>query len=346
MADPSRDSNTDHGQPTRTHHRGLRDRAITGLLKKRHKKVSAEAKAKKPWDYEQDGKTRSHFSLWTLIPIIMAAIIGIGGVFYAINNEANTADAPPPPPAPIQNEDIEPVFTQPPLEIAEAFIASTNPQQRLQWVRNPEDVAKRMLLYPEEALSHPVENLIPMSSASAGDMIFARFIASFTNGNKRLLCVLATQEGPKVDWDAYARFGDKSWPSILEGNSGPAEVRVFLKRGYYYTYSYRDDTLWQCYQITSPDIQETIYVYARSDSKGGQLLASTFPEGSTQMQRMALTISSTEDGLKHGQFNIDRIHAIGWVRGDKDIEDVWISSPLNEPEKKSGEIPDLGPPAK
>ena len=296
------------------------------------------------WVDAADGTSRPRISIKSLIILILGSLAAIATLAVILKSQPNTADQSPPPLITEVN-DGPPVFTQPPREIADAILASTDPTERLKWVRNPEDVAKHLQFYPEEALSHPVETLSPLERASVQDIVFARYMASFANGNKRLLCVVATENGPKVDWDAYARYGAADWEAITEGTASPVEVRVFLKRGNYYTYSYGDDSVWQCYQVTSPDTKEAIYFYARSDSKGGQLLASTFPEGSNHMQRMTLTISSTEDGLKHGQFNIDRIHAFDWVRSEKDIEEVWIPSPLNKPVKKEIVIPNFGFPA-
>lgn len=298
------------------------------------------------WLYNIDNQGRTKISPWTIAPVIIIGAIALGVLFHILktqpNDEVNTPVYIPP----IDDDLPEgpPVFTQSPHKIAAAFIASTDPLQRLQYVRNPNTVSSRLKLYPDEALNHPVKQLTPIGNASVQNMIFARFMASFANGNKRLICVLATENGPKVDWDAYARYGSSRWSNIIKGNSGPAEIRVFLKRGHYYAYNYSDDSIWQCYQVLSPDITETIYVYARNDSKRGELLASILPEKGNKQQRVTLTISSSKNSHQHNQFSINRIHAIGWVRAEKDIEDVWISSPLNEAEKKPKNIPKLLPP--
>jgi len=346
MADRFQPSSSDSGNmDSRLNQSGVTHNVPVGEKRKGKKRRDKKDKTDMAWVEGVDDTSRPRISIKSLAILVLGSLAATATIAVMLKSQPNAADQAPTPPAVLGIDDIAnspPVFTQPPREIADAFLASADAKERLPWVRNPKDVAKRMNLYPEEALNHAVEKLTPLGSASVQNMVFARFVAKFPNGNKRLLCVLATDDGPKVDWDAYARYGSASWESILQGTAGPAEVRVFLKRGYYYTYNYRDDTIWQCYKVISPDTQEPIYVYARSDSQRGKLLAATFLGRRSRNQRMTLTISSSEGGHKHGQFTIDRVHSIGWVRANKDIEDVWISSPLNKPKRKASGRPDLG----
>lgn len=267
--------------------------------------------------------------LSSLLALCAVGVLAIA-IILGIGKPRGAGDVPSAGAAAGADSPALPEFSRPPREIAEAFLAAGDPRERLQWVRNPEAVAGRMDSYPEEALSHPVDKLVPMGQASTRDLRFARFNARFPGNRHRLLCVIPTGEGPKVDWDAYARYGSADWESILGGAAREAEVRVFLKSEEYYNYAFRDDSVWQGYKLTTPDSGELIHAYVRRDSTRGRLLAAALPKNRVKPQRMTLTISSLEGSHQHRQFEIVRVHAVGWVRAAEDVEDDWTPSLLRK----------------
>jgi len=332
--------NNDHRkQSSNNDHLSLQDRVLVGSLKKKGKKKKRTLKSLKPnWDAGNSQPTSAGVSLWQIAPIVVVLLIVFGGILFGIKYySSTTAPAAPsrsaailPPETIDPSENEPPVFTRPPQEVAEAFISADSIEEKLKWVRNPDDIRTRIKLYPTEAVSGSATEIIPMGVASSTNHVFARFLAKLTGDSKRLLCVIPTDDGPKVDWDAYARYTSAPWVNILDGSAQSAEVRVFLQPGYYYVHSYRDDSVWLCYQASSPDLELPLYFYASKDSKRGKLLSANFPVGTRGPIRMTLSISSEKDTHKNRQFTIDRVHAFGWVRSEKDIEDTWIPSLLNE----------------
>ena len=92
-----------------------------------------------------------------------------------------------------------------PEEVAQFFTQSSDPYVRLRWCRDPERVASLLASFPEQAVSEIPKSVEPMGGISAGVLSYERFAVTFANGENRLLCVVRTDEGTRVDWEAYAR---------------------------------------------------------------------------------------------------------------------------------------------
>ena len=223
---------------------------------------------------------------------------------------------------PALEDDGEPVFSCPPREVAEAFIKTSDPKERLKWVRNSKEVASRMSSYPAQALTAEVEQLIELGIVNNGETVVAGFGAVFSNGQKRLISVLPTPEGPRVDWDGYARYCSATWPQLLSNEAKSAEVRVYAIPADYYNFGY-DENSWDCYALSSPDMESVVYAYAAKNQKTALILSHTLSWGG-QPLKMTLQISGTVDGVKHRQFIIDRVLAYSWVRAKRDMQDTWV----------------------
>jgi hypothetical protein len=265
-----------------------------------------------------------------LLPLFTGGLFAFGILIFFLRHQENDIDNGSHRPLPIHpneaRKDGAPPFSQPSREIADAFAYTTDPDERLKWVRNSKEVATHLSSYSKQALTQQPSKIMPMGIVNSRGLMFARFAARFSSGHPRLICVLQTPDGPKIDWDAYARYGTAHWDDILSGKAKKAQVRAFLEPAYYYSYFYRNDQLWQCYRLTSPDIDTTLYVYARTEKKSARLLARIFPIGSKTLKRITLSISSEGNGYSRRQFTIKKIHAIGWVRAAQDIEEVWTPS--------------------
>lgn len=224
---------------------------------------------------------------------------------------------------------VPPVFSDSPERVAEAFALASDPEERLQWVRNPEISKQHWKLYPEEAF-RSVPNISPVGHASTQGLVFARFHADFGNGRFRIIHIVQTSNGPKVDWDAYARYQTSSWEDILSGKNKEAQVRVSLKPLHDYFDQYHDDSLWRCYQLNSQDLKKPLRVYARRSSRTGRVLSSVLPHDSMKALPVTLSLESENEGHLRSQFTITRLHGIGWVLGEEDFEIFWKPSLIEE----------------
>ena len=209
-------------------------------------------------------------------------------------------------------------------QLADDFAMSTNPEIRLRMCRYPDQVSKRLDSYPEGALSEPATQVTFIDVVDLGGIMAARFVAKFKDNSSRLICIISTENGLRVDWDCYARYNSKALPEMLAGKTQTAELRVFIRKSDYYNFSYKDDQQWTPFELESPDFEEIIYAYSLKGTTTGKLLDAALSRMAPgKGLQVTLQISSKEDSHKRKQFSIDRVYAFGWVRAEQDIEDAY-----------------------
>jgi hypothetical protein len=100
---------------------------------------------------------------------------------------------------------------------------------------------------------------------------FSEFEAYFTISNGRLV----------MDWKATAAYGSADFAQLAAKQGDPSEIRGCIETTDYYTLAFPENDF-QAYQLSSPDKQQVLWVYARRDStihetlkimvKGGYIL--------------------------------------------------------------------------
>ena len=184
-----------------------------------------------------------------------------------------------------------------PQEVAENFTQAMDPKERLQWCRNQDDVALLLSSFPEQALKEVPDSIEKMGEISTGSgLYFHHFAVYFANGDRRLLVLVHTEDGPRVDWETYARHTSESWTDILDGRVNQALVRVFIKPSNYYNYNYSDEEEWASFSITSPDLEETITAYCERNSLLGRKLGQV-----SRNQRVTLRLACNQANIQSRQ---------------------------------------------
>ena len=137
-----------------------------------------------------------------------------------------------------------------------------------------------------------------------------------------MLNVVETPHGLRVDWDSYARFCSASWDRLLSGKAESAEVRVFVSPGDYHNFPFDDPQLWTCFRLMSPDLpeREDVFAYVKAGSVREREMKAVILSTPDYRQHMTLTIESHTAAGGKRLFEITRVLAVGWVRGDQDIE--------------------------
>ena len=225
-----------------------------------------------------------------------------------------------------------------PEELAHKFTHTSDPQERLKLCRDPKRVTNLLASFPAQALSEVPRSVIPMGSAMVGTLSYERFAVTFSNGENRLLCVVRTDEGPKIDWEAYARHGNafssrieenktakagqKAPPNLAETRT--AEVRVFASSSNYYNYRFSDDKAWRSYSLSSPDWEGVVTAYAAAGSITARILDQALRHA-RGAHRVTLQLRSRPQDALRQQFEIEKVSAVGWVRPEGDFEDNWLS---------------------
>lgn len=155
-----------------------------------------------------------------------------------------------------------------------------------------------------------------------GDRVVEEVAAERSKDNVasiRLAQIVRQPDGTlKVDFSSYVRKTSHSWDDILGRKVESAVVRVNFSEAHYYNGAFQDDHKWRCYEISSPDMDRTIYGYAKARSKEGIRLREILPSH-REIGRVTLEIR-TDDAFMPEQFLISRVIARDWIQDDTSVE--------------------------
>lgn len=197
--------------------------------------------------------------------------------------------------------------------VARAFVEVTDVEKRMPYVLNPELIEEHLARYPEQARSHPVTGFKAMGHSDLGGRAVSSFAVSFADNSFRLLSVVETADGQKVDWDSYARYCSASWEDLFSGSATEADVRVFVRPGDYHVGQFRDRSHWTCFKLETPDCDRIIYAYARAGSEMSKRMQTYVMKNRSLRQHMTLKIRSAEGSGKDALFVVEELVAMGWV---------------------------------
>jgi hypothetical protein len=206
--------------------------------------------------------------------------------------------------------------------VARSFLAEADPAKRLQWVRNEREVRQHMAGYSQEAREAPGEIEKMIGHGGGGRHAVTAFAVAMPSGNKRLLEVVATQDGPKVDWDAYARHGAASWEDLWSGKARRAVVRVFCEPATERPEPFEDQSKWTCFRMSGPDMPQVALGFAPVGSVREKMMRQVVLGSPNYRQRFTLEIVRHE-GEDEPLFEIVMCHAVGWIMGESPVEQDW-----------------------
>lgn len=198
-------------------------------------------------------------------------------------------------------------------EVAHAFAAETDEEKRLAYARNPELAGRHLSRYPVQARSHPAKAIKLMGHSELNGRAVTAYAAAFEDGSFRMLAVVQTDAGAKVDWDCYARYASASWEDLFAGKAEAAEVRVFVRPGDYHVGQFRDRAKWTCFKLETPDSERSIYAYAPAGGSLGKRMQTAVMKSRGFRQHMTLRLSSVNKSGKDALFVVDELLAMGWV---------------------------------
>ncbi len=267
-------------------------------------------------DPEQAGSRQKQVLILTLCVGGLAGIPLAIGSFWSLNKANPSPSAlQSPPSADINSYKNLPVpdstlYDLPPLTVAKNFAFTSDLEERLKWVRHPEEVSKRLSQYPPDAREAIAHQIIPQKNITANNTQYSTFLAKLPDGGQRFLCVIGTPDGPRVDWDAYARYGTASWIEILEGKVTEATVRIFPQPSDHYIRNFQDREKWLAFALASPDLDIPIYGYV---DKTSAFFAEVNAKISMGSLRATVDVKISPDDAQHRQVEIVGIRTLGWV---------------------------------
>jgi len=127
----------------------------------------------------------------------------------------------------------------------------------------------------------------------------------------------------KLDFAAFARWVNPSWKTLLEQDSGSAEVRVSASKDTYFNGPFKDESQWAAYKLVSPDTEAILVGYCRIGSAQFRAMELLWSGGESAKARVVLEIRRppASEGAGHLQFEISRVLAEGWVMADKPFDE-------------------------
>lgn len=206
--------------------------------------------------------------------------------------------------------------------VARAFLVETDPAKRLQWVCKAEEVKSRVEEYPDEARSEVGEIEKVLGHQTDGGRSVTGFVVAFPSGNLRLLEVIGTPDGPRVDWDAYARHCTASWESLWSGKEERAVVRVFCEPSTERPEPFENQSKWTCFRLSSPDLPQAALGFAATGSVREEKMKQVILGTPNYRQRFTLEIVRHE-GKDEPLFEITRCCAVGWILGEHAVAQDW-----------------------
>lgn len=250
----------------------------------------------------------------SVVWIALAAIIA--GLFISGAGKRETAAAPPKA-ADELAEGLEAAEA-----VARAFLTEADPEKRLQWARKPEEIKARLPEYSDEARAAVGEIESVLGHQADGGRSVSAFVVAFPTGTLRLLEVVRTPDGPRVDWDAYARYGTASWEDLLAGKAKRAVVRVFCEPSTERPEPFEDQGKWTCFRLGSPDLSRPALGFAQVGHVRELMMKRVVLGTPNYRQRFTLEIVRHE-GMEEPLFEITRCLAVGWMTDERDVEEVW-----------------------
>lgn len=129
----------------------------------------------------------------------------------------------------------------------------------------------------------------------------------------------------KIDYESLARMVKPTWLELLEGNADSATVRVFIAKDDYFNGPFKDETVWVCHGLASPDCGTVLMGYCKADSPQARALAriltdATRGPANPDPIRATLEIRRPQ-GAEKRQFEITRVMAEDWVISSKAFDD-------------------------
>lgn len=247
----------------------------------------------------------------------------VGGVFVAMNR---TSPAPPVLPVvaakpPEAKQAATPTARGDATLLAEAeplvtkFLKSTTVDEILPLVRQPEISGPRMRAFYPDGKIDPA-GMSKFNSAgglySNGNFISVQITDS--NLDERVITLVDTADGLKIDWESWANWSDMTWEDFLRTKPTTSHVfRVTLSTVDYYNFDFSDDVKWHSYRLLSPTGNKSLYGYAL---RGSSLDVRLQPTSETNRVNYMLSLVYPPNATSDSQVEIEGIVAEGWVLPD------------------------------
>lgn len=268
------------------------------------------------WEKPSGGESRSWFP-WVMLGVL--GLLGAAGLILALGLKSRgTHEAAGGRPTEVPGNELR-TELEAAEAVARAFLAAGDPQERLKWVRDAEAVRGRVSAYPEEARVGRGEIDKVIGHGSTNGRTVTAFAVAMPSGEMRLLEVVGTPDGPRVDWDAYALHGTASWEDLWSGKAQRAVVRVFCEPATEHPVPFEIRDAWTCFRMSSPDLPQMALGFAKTGTELESMMKKVVLGTPRYRQRFVLEVLRHE-GTSEPLFEITRCLAVGWIV-DEQVEE-------------------------
>lgn len=202
-------------------------------------------------------------------------------------------------------------------ELAGRFLAASSAAEAASLVRPwaGVDEALERFFAAWQPLADPATALSPMPPEIEGGLAYQVFGLILPDGKGRLLPVVPTAAGPKVDFKAFSEWSNVAPAGLLDGRvSEAAELRAMLRPSTYYNFRFADSDRFQAYDATVAGMDETLVFYAERGSDEERRISEALNR--VGMHPVTVAVRPLDDSFRHQQFLITRLLAVGFVVPD------------------------------
>lgn len=208
---------------------------------------------------------------------------------------------------------VSTVYDIAPPRVAENFALSDSLEERLKWARRPEIIRTRLHRYDPQAIDVPASIINSIGTSIDPESKYYLYVAIFPDGARRMIAVMGTDEGPRVDFDAYACLHSHPWEDIVGGKVTSARARIIIEPTNYYVRKYQDRERWVSYRISTEIDEGVLYGYCERDSELHQQLANV-TRTSRGYSILDLKLSPADTNNK--QVLITKLHSDDWIEDE------------------------------
>lgn len=203
-----------------------------------------------------------------------------------------------------------------PSEVRDGFLAAKTHGERMDWMRSPALVDPLVSAFystgpgSREKLTDFISVPLPSFDAALPALEIARYGVLMEDGGKRLLSIVRTPDGAKLDFHTYSRHTSVPWPDLLAGRAPGGEVRIFVSPGRYHAAPFDSSADWLPVAGGSPDVGADLLLYVRRGTPECAAIEGALPAAP---QRVTISIAPVLESWRQRQFQITAFHAMEWL---------------------------------
>ncbi len=198
----------------------------------------------------------------------------------------------------------------------ESFLKASTVDERLALAHDSVKVEAAMRAYYRNHEVGPLSysHVEPHPQKVPGN--FAEYRVVLKDGTRRFAAVMATPEGPRVDWASFVALGDLEWEQMRQTRpTKPVLMRVLASVGDRFSGSFSDSKTLSCVRFASAadPASAPVYGYVPNTSDLGRQIAMWLASGGSESIPLTVKLSYPSSATSNDQVWIAEVVVPGWV---------------------------------